>query len=300
MPCLSISVVIPCYNRRRFIGDAIQSVLDQAYPGDLEILVSDDGSTDDSREIVRSYGPPVRLVERPSSAKARGPAVARNRAIEVVRNDIVAFMDSDDVYYPGYLRSAAEFLQANPDVDLVFGNLHVMDADGRRGGLYAQTPSYPSARTIPLETLLELFVPCNTVLVRKRVLDKVGSFNEDLYICEDKDLWLRIAENGGRIVYLPVSAAYWRQHGDQTTAPDQRRRVIEAMVQCETLARQRHAYPPRALRRTLAMRHFMLAKVDLRDRKIVPAFGNALKSLISDPSHIVMVARGWCSRRRVR
>ena len=103
-----ISVVIPCYNGGRFLGETLTSVMHQTYPA-YEVLVIDDGSTDDSAAIAESYGPPVRVIRQPN----RGESIARNRGIEEARGEWVAFLDADDLWSPTKLQQQLERRDGN-------------------------------------------------------------------------------------------------------------------------------------------------------------------------------------------
>ena len=127
-PNQSVSVVIPCYNGAKFIRQTLDSVLAQTVEPH-EILVVDDGSTDESREIAQSYGPPVRVIRQPN----QGESVARNRGIEEARGDWIAFLDADDLWMPTKLERQIEVL--GPDIAWVHTNYHVFGTKSREFNL---------------------------------------------------------------------------------------------------------------------------------------------------------------------
>lgn len=110
---LGVSVVIPCYNAARYIREAIQSVLDQQYDGPLEVLVGEDGSTDNSREIAESFGPPVRVLCDPNGVN-RGMSAVRNRCISAAAHSLIAFLDADDYWLPGHHESFGKGYDGEP------------------------------------------------------------------------------------------------------------------------------------------------------------------------------------------
>src|ERR1039457_5279759 len=112
------SAVIPTYNRARFVGEAIDSILAQTRPVD-EIIVVDDGSTDDTIERLKKYAPAIRCV----SQQNRGPSAARNRGIKEAHCDFVAFLDSDDLWIPRKIELQLDFFAQHPDIEFVFGNM---------------------------------------------------------------------------------------------------------------------------------------------------------------------------------
>lgn len=183
----SISVVIPTYNRDKLLSDAIDSVLSQTVTP-LEILVVDDGSTDSSASVLRSYGDKIRVIRQENS----GVSVARNVGIRAARGSLIAFLDSDDVWLPDRLEQGMQCLERNAGVALVHsdvfldsGGLRTRPRRGREkfsGYCYAQffeeSPAYPIL---------------STVMVRATAIKSIGCFDEKLRTSEDIDLWLRIS-----------------------------------------------------------------------------------------------------------
>ena len=127
-----VSVITPLYNSERFIRDALQSVLDQTH-SNLELLVVDDGSPDDSADVVESMGDPRITVFRQDN---RGPCRARNSAIARAKGDYIGFIDHDDHWAPDKLEKQVAHLEANPTVGVSYGPSAFIDEDGNRMGLY--------------------------------------------------------------------------------------------------------------------------------------------------------------------
>lgn len=185
-----VSVIIPTYNRAEYIADAIRSVQAQTYT-DYEIIVADDGSTDNTVEIVAQF-PDVRFVPLTHQGT---PAATRNRSVPYAKGDLIAFLDSDDLFLPEKLQRQVTILVANPACAVVYSDAFCFDQD----------PSQPVRNLLAgLETpsgwvfahLLERnFVTVSCTLVKKTVFEEMGGFDEDpkLLVCEDYDLWLRIA-----------------------------------------------------------------------------------------------------------
>lgn len=122
---MKVSVLIPTHNRRQYVIDAIQSVIAQDY-ADMEIIVVDDGSTDGTSEALAPYLPLVRVIR----TRNQGPAMARNAGMEAARGDYVAFLDSDDLYYPFKVRLQAQLLDECPDVGMVYSEFSAFSDDG--------------------------------------------------------------------------------------------------------------------------------------------------------------------------
>lgn len=183
-----ISVVIPAYNSARFIGEALSSVLAQTFT-DYEIIVVDDGSTDDTREVVGALGDRVRLV----SQKNAGAGAARNRGIAAARGTWIAFLDSDDQWRPEHLRILLDAAEASPEFPLIYGSKTTVDEQGATVH-HPDAPRFPTG-WIFAELIEDCLITTSTNLVRTATLRAVGGYNEDrrLRVAEDWDLYLRLA-----------------------------------------------------------------------------------------------------------
>lgn len=198
----TVSVVIPTYNRARFLGAAVASVRAQTYPC-AEIVIVDDGSTDDTAQVVAGLGERIRHVRQANA----GPAAARNRGIEESRGDLVAFLDTDDRWLPEKLAKQVDILQRDPAVALVCADMTIVDETGQvqvasnfeHRGMQAffsglEGHAIPDA---PRRLLEVNFVNTSTVLARREVLQSLGGFDPRLRYGEDLELWLRIAAKHG-------------------------------------------------------------------------------------------------------
>lgn len=180
-----VSIIIPTYNRQEFLGKAIDSVLRQTYPN-FELLIVDDGSTDDTVDLVASYGNAVRYL----SQENLGVAAARNTGIKAARHDLLAFLDSDDCFALQKLEVQVAAMMTQPEY-LVS---HTDEIWYRRGQLLNQKNRHVREGGDIFARCLELCaVGMSTAMVRRRLFDKVGLFDEKLPCCEDYDLWLRVS-----------------------------------------------------------------------------------------------------------
>jgi glycosyltransferase involved in cell wall biosynthesis len=185
-----VSIIIPTYNRRHLLTEAIESVLRQTV-ADYEIIVADDGSLDGTAEMLQHRGAPVRYLRLPHSGL---PGVVRNAGINIAQGNDIAFLDSDDLWAPDALEKRLAILDARPEVHLVYTDAIVF-AHGTGIALHRRHAiSQPAAGWIGPQLLLGDFMPTPSVIVRRAVLDVVGLFSEDpsLRCGEDWDLWLRI------------------------------------------------------------------------------------------------------------
>jgi glycosyltransferase involved in cell wall biosynthesis len=192
-----VSVIIPTYNRAGIICETIDNVFQQTYTN-IEVIVIDDGSKDDTLTRLGSYGNRIRVI---SQANA-GPAAARNRGIEASCGEIVAFQDSDDLWKPGKLESQVRVLTGlDSSVPCCLCNADFGEINGKRltsFGISEIDTAYPEGLWINVtEVLATRFVLFNqTVAIRREAIDKVGIFDETLKYLEDYDLPLRLAAEG--------------------------------------------------------------------------------------------------------
>jgi glycosyltransferase involved in cell wall biosynthesis len=206
---MRISVVIPAYNATAYIERAIRSVLAQSRPAD-EIIVVDDGSTDNTAEIVRRFADAVKLIGQANA----GVSAARNVGIRAAVGDWIAFLDADDEWLPEYLQAQAELLSRNPH--LVWSAANYMTSYAGR-----QAAEIPPAFVEKLlrgknyfddyfPAYTQGFIGCSdTMLIRKNVLLEAGLFPVQLRLAEDIDLWWRIAYRYPQIGFLPQPLAIY-------------------------------------------------------------------------------------------
>lgn len=182
-----VSVVIVNYNYGRFLPAAVESVLAQSY-ADYEVLVVDDGSTDDSRSILEKYETRIRPIFQPN----RGVSAARNRGIAESTAPVVAFLDSDDMWHPQKLARQIERLD-DASVGMVYTGLRYVDADGTTLGTIVDGSSGRVLEDMALLRSPGIPASGSSALVRRSVLDDVGHFDELLSTSADWDMWRRIA-----------------------------------------------------------------------------------------------------------
>lgn len=218
----SISVVIPAYNSARFLPEAVASVLAQNQPVH-EIVIVDDGSTDDTPRIAPLLAPNIVYIRQPNA----GPSAARNRGIGEARGEYIAFLDADDQWVPDKNAKQLAIITRHPQIALVAGDMTEIDTKGNivtasaldAHGLKTRFQQLGGA-PVPnaLHSLLEKnFIPTGTVLAKRDVLLAVGGFAEDIRYGEDLELWARIAAQHP-IVMLPDVLMLRRRHGTNATA----------------------------------------------------------------------------------
>jgi len=209
-----VTVVMPTWNCAAYLPASIEAILAQDWP-DIELIVVDDGSTDDTAAVLARYGDRLRTITIPQSG---GPSRPRNIAIEAARGDFVAFCDADDLMKPGKLRRAMELFAANPDMDLLSTSFRVTAEDGHEAhaDFLADYVSFrrdlrptadPKLGLIRGEQayghLLHInFIGTSSVVCRRGVFATAGGFAEELRNSNDIDMWRRIAWHGHVIGFL--------------------------------------------------------------------------------------------------
>ena len=224
---MKVSVIIPTYNRALVIGRSIDSALNQTFPP-YEIIVVDDGSTDDTKKILERYHDKIRYISRENSGK---PGIARNTGMASVRGDWIAFLDSDDVWLPDKLKLQLQLIErASVPLGLVFSDYEIIRNDNScsRSKVFNEADLGQLIEFDSQEGKIfkkELFyyfliwknpVHTSSVLLNKKLLDFVPGFDPALTIAEDRDLWIRCAEQM-QVGYVPeVTCKYTHEGGNIT------------------------------------------------------------------------------------
>jgi glycosyltransferase involved in cell wall biosynthesis len=208
-----VSIVTPSFNQASFLEETIRSVLEQDHP-EIEYFIIDGGSTDGSVEIIQRYA--HRLAGWVSEPD-RGQTDAINKGFERARGEILAWLNSDDIYQPGAVREAVAFLQSNPQIGMVYGDANYIDQDGRTLG------HFPAAQT-DYRRLRQGYVhiPQQSSFFRASLWEQVGPLDPSFYFAMDYDLWVRLARIS-ELRYEPKLWANFRLHSQgKTVAADDR------------------------------------------------------------------------------
>lgn len=201
----TVSVVIPTYNSARFLGEALDSVTAQSFR-DLEIIVVDDGSTDDTPALLARYGEQITRLRQAQS----GPAAARNAGLAAARGEFVAFLDADNFWVPTKLERQLPRFRGRPQLGLVFSDAVTFDAQGVRSDSWLA--ERPGQGNWTFERLLsDNFICTSTVVARRECFARVGGFDPELRSVEDREMWLRIAAEY-ELDCVPEPLAWWRFH----------------------------------------------------------------------------------------
>lgn len=213
-----VSIIMPAYNSGRYVAESVRSVQAQTFGG-WELVVVDDGSADDTGEVVRRLAAAdarVRYVRRPNG----GQAAARNTGLGEARGSLVAFLDSDDLWLPGKLEAQLEVLERT-GADLVYTDGYFFSEDGAASAeerfdiLPGEARGAEMFRTLFTSNRIGTL----SVLVKREALDAVGLFDENRAYqnCEDYDLWLRLAKWGASFYGMTEKLMKYRRHAAATT-----------------------------------------------------------------------------------
>jgi glycosyltransferase involved in cell wall biosynthesis len=190
------SVIIPAFNAAADIPAALASVFAQSFQG-FEVIVINDGSSDDLESSLRLFRDRIVYIEQPN----RGAAAARNAGIRVARGRYIAFLDADDVWHQDFLERQIGYLGSHPECDLVYSDALISGETPLAGRRFMEAA--PSREPVTLLSLLNLesHVLTSTVVVRRDKVMEVGLFDEVLHRGHDYDLWLRLTLNGARLAF---------------------------------------------------------------------------------------------------
>jgi glycosyltransferase involved in cell wall biosynthesis len=285
-----VSVIIPLFNRVDYIADTINSVLSQDY-NSVELIVVDDGSTDGSYELAEGFEKigELRLLTHENRVN-KGQAAAINLGLKEATGEFIAILDSDDMFADGKIKLQVEYLDINPDVGLVYGMGHGVDAKGKY--IYDIHNKDHIEPNDPNEVLLDCYflLPQNS-LVRHSVYDVAGNFNESYRSAQDHDMQIRIAEVT-KMAFIPKLCFYYRRHGDSISVKGLETRWRAGLKILES-AKKRYPYTPKTIRKRRAVLNYHLAKALFKSKShLFEALIRIILSGMLDPIRAFKVVTG--------
>lgn len=212
-----VTVVTPSFNQAQFIRATIESVLSQDYPN-LEYIIMDGGSTDDTAEVVRPYLNRLTYISEPD----HGQSHAINKGFAMAKGSIVAWLNSDDIFLPGAISKAVAALQEHPAAAAVYGDGFQIDADGNVKQKFPYTQHFDRWKL----TFVSDYILQQTVFFRKSALDAVGPLREDLHFVMDWEILIRLAQRFD-FVYIPEEMGSIREYEAAKTSAGGTRRATE-------------------------------------------------------------------------
>ena len=267
-----VDVIIPAFNAAKFLPFALDSVAAQDFQ-DWQIILVDDGSTDNTRDIVAPYldrfGAKMKYVRQEN----RGLPAARNTAIRSSDSEFIAILDADDIWLPCRLTESVKSFAGNREIGLSYGRVLWMDGDGNILHNFRVNPNIVRGNIASSIYKREVDLPCPTVAFRRQCIEEVGLFDETMRATEDRDLWLRIALRY-KVVAIPKVIAYYR------TSASSMSRDLNRMLTAQMTFIQKHYGAPGcgSIARQIAIaRAYKQRAESLSDRN---QSGQALKSAL--------------------
>lgn len=280
----AVSIILPTFNRLEFLRPAIDSVVAQTFE-DWELVIADDGSSADTRTYLRTLCDPPRVKVIWLRHTAR-PSVVRNAALCEAQGEYVAFMDSDDVWLPKKLEIQIASLRGHPARKWSYTGVALVDGSGNP---IAPARCWPAPAGWILEKLLtgETVIALPSVVVSRQLLEQLGAFDEELVMCEDDELWFRLAahsEIDGVDEPLTLIRRHGQHSGSDIMAWQDRRRVFE-----KALRASRGGHLDSILRKLRAEMSAGLAKSQAASGMRIDALG----TLFSSAPHAWRYPRCW-------
>lgn len=208
-----VSVIVPAFNAAKTIAETISSALNQTY-GNIEIVVIDDNSNDNTAEIMGEMCGRFKNIIYHKNATKTGPSASRNIGIASSSGNYIAFLDSDDLWLSGKIRRQVDYFLSYPDISLVFCKSKILRYQGM---LDCPNVKFPKEIFVSQEKaygrlLLSNFMNTSSVMVRKIIFKETGYFDENIFLAEDHDLWLRILKEGFRFGFIDEFLVIYRDN----------------------------------------------------------------------------------------
>ena len=276
----TVDVIIPAFNAAKYLPTAIESVISQTF-GDWQILLVDDGSTDNTAEVVAPFldrlGSRIKYIHQNN----RGLPAARNTAIRASTSEFLALLDADDVWLPCRLEESLKALADRPQAGLAYGLIRAIDPENRPyGDVWAGNSSDSVGKLATHIYTRKVELPCPTIIFRRQCIDEVGVFDEAMSATEDRDLWLRIAQRY-EIAFVPKLLAYYRLSPNSMSTDPQR--MLQAQLQFISKHYGSEGCGPRSRRIALARAYKQRAEVLKNRGRSWDALSSALKAVMFYP-----------------
>jgi glycosyltransferase involved in cell wall biosynthesis len=225
-----VDVIIPAYNAAKYLPAAIESVMAQTFE-DWRIVLVDDGSTDNTGEVVAPFaeqlGPKLKYIKQANG----GLPAARNAAIRNSSAEFLALLDADDIWLPNRLAKSLKSFENRPQVGLSHGFISRIDTEGAVIDTFARKQKHGEGRIARYIYMRRVQLPCPTITFRRKCVDEVGMFDESMRATEDRDLWLRIAFKYEVALVPEVIALYRTSPNAMTTDPERMLKAQEQFIE---------------------------------------------------------------------
>lgn len=282
----TVSVIIPAYNRKDYIRQTVDSVLEQSC-APLELLVVDDGSTDGTLEILQSYGDKIRLLQHPNGEN-KGQAAALNLGLKHLCGEFIAILDSDDYWSEDFLEKMLPFIQERPECGMVYSSGFAVDEKGNK--LYNLFPKNHQEHNRLGDILLDCYLCLpGESLVRRQVYEKVGGFDESLRAGQDHDMCIRLAENT-KLAYNNQQLFHYRKHPDTISKKGLSTRWRNGFIILNR-AINRTAYPKHVISKRKAVLNYRLSQSLKADGAVLHSLFRLFLAACYDPARALRVLR---------
>ena len=273
-----VSIIIPCYNREKFIEETIQSVLAQTYPS-TEVIAVDDSSTDSTRAVLEGFRDSITILEHPGHQN-RGQSASINLGIKCSTGKYISILDSDDLFAPNKIETQVSFLEKNQNFGLVYANGFAIDENGRK--LYRMYDETHREESNPERVLLDCYFSVQSnALARRAIFEKAGEFDETLRSGQDHDMAIRLAEVT-KMAYIDELLFYYRRHENSISAKKADLRWSNGFVILKKAA-QRYPYSKSTLRKRKAVLNFRLGQCELEKKNFTASALRFASAAVLDP-----------------
>lgn len=289
---MRVSIIVPTYNRESTIKQCIESIIGQNYKYELEIIISDDGSTDNTLTIVKDFGDKLILLQKPAECTDQGASYARNRGLSIATGTLIGFLDSDDFYLPTYLNVVVKEFN-DPEIGYTFARAkkELLKADGSIK-LIPWTREKMSCLDVKYHVLFRAYnINTNVIIFRRNILDRIGLFDTSLSNGEDSDMWIRISEiSKGKFIDF-YGAVYRIDHSDNQLSKNVEtvKRKCANILYANAFARTLSNSPTDKLRLLIIIRNLMLINIQSKSfiKRIISKLSIHFKLMILYPISFV-------------
>lgn len=293
----TVSVVIPTYNHERYIAEALDSVLAQTYK-DYEVIVVDDGSIDNTREVVESFGAAIRYIYQQNQRMS----AARNTGIRSAHGEYIAFLDSDDIWLPEKLEKQMKVFSTYPNLALVSCGALIVDMDGNLMGKIEKR-NYINRDVLIKDSTLKNVIPGGgtNVVVRKRCFDAVGLFDESIQVtAEDWDMWLRIiAQYEIRFVEEPLAKIRLRENSVSAARNVKNMLPVELRMLDKFFSRTQFPFSQSDRQMAYSQRYFTAALAFMQNGNRFTALIHIVHSMFIHPLYFARRKECWALLLRI-
>ena len=307
----NISAIIPVFNGKKFLKNAVDSVINQTVKVN-ELIIIDDGSTDDSLESIDEIQAPFPIYK--IRQKNAGQSAARNHGVKVAKSKFIAFLDQDDYWFPQHIEKLIEPFAIDERLGWVYSNLNQIDEDGKTINIELLNfcPSLHPKRQLTECLSHDLFILPSASIIKKEAFHDVGGFDERLSGYEDDDLFLRMFRNGWNNTYLKESLSAWRIHQSSSSYSgrmmESRRIYADKLLESfqdhasfnlylrrDCIAPRFHLIAKQEYMRGIRLKHIDLCKESYKDLKKYSAYftlnlkDRVIKIIMKSPKLVMLI-----------